>query len=184
VQNRSLIRITFAIAAIGIAALVIGSACRGSQSSGRTTTATAVGSAAPSATATPARSPEEEVGTAYLAYWDVYAQAVLTLDNSHLADAMTGMMLDQTTQEIANLRQRGRAAMIQVEHHFLVTKVDKGAGVATVVDDYLDKSYQLDANTKQPVATATPIGIRISDTYFLVWTGEKWKVRNGIRSTN
>ena len=53
-----------------------------------------------------------------------------------------------------------------------------------VANASLDKSYQLDAITKQPVAASTPIGARISDTYFLVWTGEKWKVQNGVRSTN
>lgn len=178
--------IALALSAAVVAGLVGASACGDSTPNAnptRTPSAEATSSAViPTSTAT--QTTEDEIAAAYLAYWDVYAQSVLNLDESHLADVMTGAMLAQTKEEIANLRQRGTAAKIQVEHNFFVAEVDRTAGTATVVDNYTDRSYQVDAATKQAIATSTPTGTRISDTYALVWTGETWKVKEGVRTSN
>ncbi|MDI6857200.1 MAG: hypothetical protein QME71_02670 [Dehalococcoidia bacterium] len=137
-------------------------------------------------TATPVASPtatpsvEQEVSEAYLRYWEVYADAVFNLDETRLGEVMTGPQLQRTQQEIENLRQRGRAAKIVVEHDFFIAELDPVAGTATVRDAYANRSYEVDAQTKEMVGQAAP-GTVLTDTYFLVKEGGAWKVRDGIR---
>lgn len=137
-------------------------------------------------TATPAASPtatpsiDQEVSEAYLRYWEVYAEAVLDLDETKLPGVMTGPQLERTRQEIESLRQRGRAAKIVVEHDFFIAELDPVAGTATVRDEYANRSYEVDAQTKEMVGQAAP-GTVLTDTYFLVKEGGAWKVRDGIR---
>jgi len=134
-------------------------------------------------TPTPAPSIEQEVSEAYLNYWQVYADAVFDLDETGLPEAMTEPHLERTRQEIQSLRQRGRAAKIVVEHDFLILQVDAAAGTATIRDRYTNRSYEVDAETKEMVGEAAP-GTVLTDTYFLVKEGGVWKVRDGIRETD
>jgi len=129
---------------------------------------------------TPTPSVEEEVSEAYLNYWQVYADAVFDLDETRLTEAMSEQQLERTRQEIENLRQRGRAAKIVVEHDFFIVDLDPVAGTATVRDQYANRSYEVDAETKEMIGEAAP-GTLVTDTYFLVKEGETWKVRDGIR---
>ncbi len=146
------------------------------------TTPVVTGTVAARPTEVPVRSVQDVVGDAYLAYWDAYSRAVLDRDETHVGDAMTGPILERTRAEIADLRQRGQAVRIDVDHRFVVVEVNEQAGTATVVDEYTNRSYLVDPATKQPVGT-TPAGSRVADTYFLIRTDERWKVRDGIRST-
>jgi len=146
-------------------------------------TATATRTAVPEATHAPTPSIEQEVSDAYLNYWQVYADAVFELDETRLPEAMTGPHLERTRQEIEGLRQRGRAAKIIVEHDFLILQVDAAAGTATIRDRYTNRSYEVDAETKEMVGEAAP-GTVLTDTYFLVKEGGVWKVRDGIRETD
>jgi len=139
-------------------------------------TATVAPTVAPSATP----SVEEEVSEAYLHYWDVYANAVFSLDDSRLPEVMTDPDLERARQEVEALRQRGRAAKIVVEHNFVVLQLDQVAGSATIRDEYTNKSYEVDAQTKEMVGNA-PQGNTLTDTYFLIKEGGTWKVRDGIR---
>jgi len=131
---------------------------------------------------TPVRSVQDIVSDAYLAYWDAYTQAVFKLDESRIGETMTGPILERTRAEIADLRQRGRAVRIDVEHRFVVVDVNEQAGTATVVDEYTNRSYLVDPVTKQPTGTI-PAGSRVADTYFMIRMDERWKVRDGVRST-
>jgi len=159
-------------------------ACNGGG--GEPTTPAGEPSPSPVATATAEATPtatisvEDEVSEAYLDYWQVYADAVFDLDEAKLAAAMTEQQLERTRQEIENLRQRGRAAKIVVEHDFLIIDIDPVAGTATIRDQYANRSYELDVETKEMIGEAAP-GTIVTDTYFLVKEGGTWKVRDGIR---
>jgi hypothetical protein len=172
-------RLTLALAVLTATAIL--AACGSDDGGGRSSTPTLAPSPTTTA-ATPTTSPsgEGEVSAAYLHYWDVYSDAVYNLDEIHLSEVMTGTQLARTQQEIAGLRQRGRAAKIVVEHDFFVAALDVGAGSATIHDQYTNSSYEVDAQTHAMVgdpATAT----MLTDTYFLVKEGEAWKVRDGAR---
>lgn len=173
------------LAALGLIALVV-VACNGGggDPTARPTqapgTATPTVTAEPEVTPTPTPSVEEEVSEAYLGYWQVYADAVFDLDETRLTEAMSEQQLERTRQEIENLRQRGRAAKIVVEHDFFIVDLDPVAGTATVRDQYANRSYEVDAETKEMIGEAAP-GTLVTDTYFLVKEGETWKVRDGIR---
>ena len=143
-------------------------------------TAAATRTSAPEASPTSTPPVEEEVSEAYLRYWEVYADAVFNLDESRLPEVMTGPQLDRTRREIDSLRQRGRAAKIVVEHNSFIAELDPVAGTATIHDEYTNRSYEVDAATKQIVGQAAP-GTVLTDTYFLVKEAGAWKVRDGIR---
>ncbi len=136
--------------------------------------------ATPAATPTATPSIEQEVSEAYLRYWEVYADAVFNLDETRLSEVMTGPQLQRTRQEIESLRQRGRAAKIVVEHNFFIAELDPVAETATIRDEYTNKSYEVDAQTKEMVGQPAP-GTVLTDTYFLLKEGGAWKVRDGIR---
>jgi hypothetical protein len=154
-------------------------ACGGGNDS--TATPSTAPSPAPSTVSPPTTgSSDGEVGAAYLHYWDVYSGAVYNLDDTQLASVMTGSQLLRTQQEVADLRQRGRAAKIVVEHNFFVAALDDAAGTATVYDQYTNSSYEVDATTHETVAAAASATM-LSDTYYLVKEGGAWKVRDGVR---
>ena len=132
-------------------------------------------------TPTPAPSLEEEVGAAYLHYWNVYTRAVRGLDESALATVLTGLMLERTREEITGLRERGQAVEIRVEHHFVVVEANAEAGTATVFDEYVNRSFLVDAASGER-AGAEPDPTTLSDTYYLVLEDERWKVQNGVRT--
>ena len=135
---------------------------------------------APTAVPTATPSVEQQVSEAYLHYWDIYADAVFNLDDSRLPEVMTDPDLERARQEVEALRQRGRAAKIVVEHNFVILQLDQVAGSATIRDEYTNKSYEVDGQTKEMVGKA-PQGNVLTDTYFLVKEGGTWKVRDGIR---
>ena len=135
---------------------------------------------APAVSPTPTLSVEQEVSEAYLHYWEVYAEAVFNLDESRLPEVMTGPDLERAREEVEALRQRGRAAKIVVEHNFVILQLDPVAGTATVRDEYANRSYEVDGNTKEMIGKPAS-GAVLTDTYFLVKEGGTWKIRDGIR---
>ncbi|MEX2230413.1 MAG: hypothetical protein WEB13_12340 [Dehalococcoidia bacterium] len=134
-------------------------------------------------TATPSATPsaEDEVGAAYLASWAAYTRAVRELDPSGLDAVMTGPMLDRTRAEIADLQNQGRAARIVVDHHFVVARIDAVAGTATIVDEYVNRSYLVNAETGERIG-AVPPPHTVSDTFYLVRENDQWKVRDSVRT--
>ncbi len=160
--------------------------CGGGGSNASPSTATLAPSPSPTErttpglTATPSPTIEQVVSQAYLRYWQVYSDALFNLDVSRLGEVMTGPELEGARKEIEALRQRGRAAKIAVEHNFFIADLNSNTGSATIHDDYSNRSYEVDAETKQMIGQPAP-GTKISDTYFLVVEGGTWKVRDGIR---
>lgn len=122
--------------------------------------------------------PEREVEQAYLKYWDVYAEAMLTLDTTRLPEVAAGERLKQAVGEVEKLKAQGKAAKIQIEHKYFVFDVTNKT--ATVHDEYVNSSYAVDPNTKQPVG-APGESERLVDSYFFERTDGVWKVVSGVR---
>jgi Cys-tRNA synthase (O-phospho-L-seryl-tRNA:Cys-tRNA synthase) len=165
------------LALLSVAAVV---ACGGDDDSDNTPTASAIQSTTASPSTTP--SVEDEVGAAYLNYWDVYTEAVFNLDESRLEEVMTGPQLQRTLEEVSSLRQQNRAAKIDVEHNFVVLNLDLKAGTAVVRDEYANHSSFVDAETKELIGQPAG-GEIIEDTYSLTQVGEAWKVEDSVRDS-
>ncbi len=148
-------------------------------------TPTAVATAAPAgavASAKPTADPAQvkEIEQAYLRYWEVYGEAMNTLDTSKLQEVAAGDRLQQAIAEVNDLKAAGKAAKIEVEHKFFVFSVTERS--AAVHDEYVNNSYAVDPKTKQPVGTPGK-GEAIVDTYFLERDGGTWKVVRGVRES-
>jgi hypothetical protein len=113
------------------------------------------------------------VTQAYLRYWDVYNAALLTLDSSHLSDAMAGDELARAQQSVDQLRSANQALKSDVSHHYEITSIAPDA--ATLDDNFVDRSYVIDATTKQPLGTPEPSTTE-SISCRLELTGGVWKV--------
>lgn len=123
---------------------------------------------------------ERDVARAYLRYWDVYAEAMLTLDGSKLSGVTAEGRLQEALQEIANVKAGGVAARVQVAHRLQVLSAT--AQEASVRDEYVDSSYAVDPSTKQPVG-APGASDRAVNTYFLRRINGDWKVVGGRKET-
>jgi hypothetical protein len=181
--------ITVAVAAFALAAF----ACDGGDGDGgrvdgqgsptQATTVTATATAAPTQTpaATASPSPQDEVITAYLHYWDVYADAVHNLDTSRLEEVMTGPRLERGLNEIQDLRDQGRAVDIVVENDPVVVQIEGDRAV--VHDEYENRSYFIDPTTKEPLSS--PEGSQtIRDTVTLTRVDQTWKVLDTLREAS
>lgn len=170
---------------VWVAAAVLTSACGGGSSEPPTATAspaTATPTASPTASPTPpptaTASIEEEVAEAYLAYWEAYAEAVLNLDLSLVEDFVSGEELDGIREEIATYEANGVAARISVEHDFTVVSADEMSAV--VIDQYVNNSFFVDAETKEP-EEGEGTGEVFRDTVFMERIDGRWVVVRGTR---
>lgn len=143
-----------------------------------TVASTATPSRSPTVSASPARSPEEEVRVAYLAYWDAYASAVLNLDPSLVAPFAIGEELAGIQQEIEAFRRQGVALRVVVQHTVAVTNVSERS--AMVLDRYVNNSFAVDARTKDP-PSAPGSGEVIEDVFFLEKVEGRWVVTRSVR---
>lgn len=167
-----------AILAFAVAGLVALSAgCRDSNEP-PTPTATVALTTTATATAMPTPSFEEEVGAAYLAYWDAYAAAVLNLDPTLVEGFATGEELDGIREEIETLRSQGVALRVVVEHDFSI--VEAADGTATVFDEYVNNSFAVDPETGEP-PTASGSGEVLRDAFFMERNGGRWSVVRSVR---
>lgn len=121
---------------------------------------------------------EREVEAAYLHYWDVRSQALWTLDTSHLPEVMAGAELDRDVQQVKDLRDKGQAMKIDVNHKLVFLQVSDAA--SRLYDEYFNKSYYVDGATKQPIGTPGPGGVA-KITYDLQKLDGTWKVVDGAR---
>jgi len=119
---------------------------------------------------------EREVARAYLRYWDVYAQAMETLDTSRLAEVTAGARHQEAVEEVGDLKTEGIAARIQVKHSFAVNRASEDE--ATIRDEYVNSSYAINPVSKQPVGEPGT-SERLLDTYFLRRVDGVWKVIGG-----
>ena len=173
--------------ALAIAALatVLVAACGGDDEPA-TATATVTPTATPTpspassatATATPTSSIEDEVAAAYLAYWDAYSEAVLNLDISLVEGFAIGEELEGIREEIETMRTNGVAFRVVVEHDFLVVLTSSVA--ATVIDEYVNNSFYVDAATKNP-PRADGSGEVLRDTVFMEFLDGRWVAARSLR---
>lgn len=154
---------------------------RGERPASSATTAT--GSAGASTTITNAselgrlNSPlERDVARAYLRYWDVYSEAMLSLDVSKLPEVTAAARLQEAQEEVADLKAGGVAARIQVAHRLRVLSAT--AQEASIWDEYVDSSFAIDPSTKQPIG-APGASERVISTYVLRPINGAWKVVGG-----
>lgn len=172
--------------AIAALAIVLFAACGGDdEATPATVTPTATPTpsltSSPTATATQTPSVEDEVTAAYLAYWDVYADALRRLDGSQLHEVMTGPRLERALSEIESLRTQGQAVRIIVENDPLIAGVS--GDEAVIIDEYVNSSYLIDPLTQEPVADrGEPNTLR--DTVTLVRENDVWKVRDSVRQAS
>jgi hypothetical protein len=120
---------------------------------------------------------QREIETAYLRFWEVRAEALFIPDASRLPEVMAGPALDREREQIDQLRARGQAAKLVVEHHIALRSA--GPTTAVVYDEYVNKSYLVDAQTKEPVGTPGPGGIA-KVSYVLEKIDGSWKVVDGV----
>jgi hypothetical protein len=125
-----------------------------------------------------AASLEAEIEEAYLRYWDVRAEALLNQDPSRLSEVMAGAELTRTRQQIAELKAQGKAAKIIVEHRIAFLEV--GETDARLYDEYFNKSYLVDAQSKQPLQAPGPGGVA-KVSYQLRKIDGTWRVIDGMR---
>lgn len=142
------------------------------------------GAAEPTLAASPtgprvANSPlEREIEQAYLKYWEIRSEALYNLDPSRLPDVMAGAELEREQQQISELKAQGRAVKIDVEHRIAFVRV--GEANAELYDEYVNRSYLVDAQTKQPIRTPGPGGTA-KVSYRLQKIDGVWKVVDGQR---
>ncbi len=121
---------------------------------------------------------EDEIGQAYLRYWDAYSDALLELDVSLVEDVATGEQLERVRAEIEGFRAQGLALRVRVEHDFVVVEASEDS--ATVTDTIVNNSFFVDAVTKEP-PEGTSSGEILEDTYRLEKIGGQWMVTSGSR---
>jgi hypothetical protein len=153
------------VAAAVVAASALLAGCAHSRTQARATgiaTSATTSTAAPMATVattTPGTEPPsttstsltltQQVEQAYLHHWEVYAQALRTLDPSHLADVFAGDALRSTEKEVADLKASHTPEDASVEHHYSI--VFHSRTQAVVVDNYRNHFRLLDERSGQPI---------------------------------
>lgn len=160
--------------------VALGAACGGDDSD---PTATITVAADPSPTPTspqPTSTPDPgaEVITAYLRYWELYAEAVLNLDRSVLIGVASEEELQQVQEEIETLRADGVALRVVIEHRPTVIELTDTA--ATVFDEMTNNSFYVDPDTHEP-PEGEGSGETLVDTFFLEKVDGQWIVIRSIR---
>lgn len=94
---------------------------------------------------------EGEVEAAYLRSWDVYAEAVYTLelDEAALAEALGDPYLAVVRDEVVARIAEGRAAEVRVDHNYSIDVIDEQT--ASVIDAYVNHQVLIDPETKEPI---------------------------------
>lgn len=158
----------------------LAAACGGDDSE-PTPTATAAADLSPTTTSqqpTSTPDPEAEVITAYLRYWELYAEAVLNLDHSVLIPVASEEELQQVQAEIETLRADGVALRVVIEHR--PTVIDLTDTTATVFDEMTNDSFYVDPETHDP-PEGEGSGETLVDTFFLEKVDGRWIVIRSIR---
>lgn len=129
----------------------------------------------PKTSSSPKPSPvsmEAEVEQAYLRYWEVYADALLNLDEGRLEEVLTGEALETTRQLVEEQTSKNQPVRVRVEHDYRV--IVAGDDFATVDDNFLSHSVRLDPRTGEPIEQDPNLKVRNSFTLRKV--GGTWKV--------
>lgn len=172
------------LSAAGLAVLLIGGlllarAGGGNGNAGTDTSSSPTESSpSPDTSPTPA-SPKAYVKEAYLKQWDVYAEAVRTLESGELDEVFTGRALAVVKREIRDRRQNETPLRVRVKHDLAVKIVD--ATTAVVDDRYINYSVEFDPDTGQPTEPV-PNEI-IHEVYTLKKADGGWKVSAIVRQS-
>lgn len=173
--------LSMARACIVTVILALAAAC-GGNSADPTPSPEVTDTATPSPTgqrsATPTVTPEEEVLEAYFAYWDLYAQAVLNLDESPLVGAASEEDLERVREEIETFREQGVALRVVLQHNPVVLEISESSAI--VHDEMINNSFYVDAETLEP-PDAPGSGEVLRDTFFLERVDGRWIVVRNVR---
>lgn len=115
---------------------------------------------------------------AYAKYWELYAEAVLSLDHSVLIGAASEEELQQVQEEIETLRADGVALRVVIEHR--PTVIELTDTTATVFDEMTNNSFYVDPETHEP-PEGEGSGETLVDTFFLEKVDGQWMVIRSIR---
>ncbi|MGH9201411.1 MAG: nuclear transport factor 2 family protein, partial [Vicinamibacterales bacterium] len=127
------------------------------------------GNSSPSPTPTDVRAQVEQ---AYLHYWDVYAEAMRSLDSSRLGEVVAEDALENHRSQVGEQKQKNQPVRISVEHDYRITIVNDSS--ASVEDNYVNHSVRLDPQTKEPVEEDP--NKRVRRTYTLKKVDGTWRV--------
>lgn len=152
-------------------------ATTGTPRSSAASTPTAVATIAPGVRLADPTLPRE-VEQAYLKYWEVYSDALLSLDASRVADVAADEELRRIREEVREFRQRNTAVRVRVAHSYGVFDVKEAE--AKVIDRVLNRSFAVDPITKQPSERDVE-GKYVEDVYLLRKMNGVWKVVESLR---
>ena len=134
----------------------------------------------PVPSASPDSSPlAQEVSAAYQRYWQIYSDALLSLDASKVTQVATGDELRRIQEEVDGVRRQNEAVRINVDHHYFVFNVS--ATQANVYDEIQNHSFTVDPTTKQPAVAPSDHTDLEKDTYFFEKDKGVWKVSKSTR---
>ena len=152
-----------------VAGLLVGFlALGGDDTTSGSTTTTPPNSPSPTGT----RAIKSAVEQAYLEHWDVYAEALLTLDGSRLSEVFAGAALREVEKQVEQLSAANQPARVRIEHNYRVALID--ADTATVEDRYINHTVRLDPATMEPIESDP--NQRVHKSYTLKKVGGVWKV--------
>lgn len=161
-----------------VAGLLIAQAVGGND--GNSPSADATSSPSPNEEPSPTpESPREAVRQAYLHHWDVYMNAVRTLETDGLDEVFTGKALGVVTKGVERRSRENTPIRIRVEHDMGIKIIN--ATTAVVDDRYLNRAVELDPNTGKP--TKRYPDERIHDVFTLKKVNGLWKVSAIVRQS-
>jgi hypothetical protein len=121
---------------------------------------------------------EEEVEQAYRRYWELYSEALYTLDTSRVGQVAANEELRRIEDEVSGFRARARAVRVDVSHSYLIVDVtDAGA---TVYDEITDRSFLIDPGTKEP-SRGPDTAHLVKDIFYFRKVDGAWKVTRSLR---
>jgi hypothetical protein len=127
-----------------------------------------------------ARTPQErEVEQAFWRFLQVYEEALLTFDKSHLGEVLDGPALRLVTREVDDLQAGGWPVKV-IEDDRSLTFADVTSTTATIEDRYVSRTVFVDPQTRQPVPRQDP-PLRVLQTYEMRKVDGVWKVVGGTR---
>ncbi len=133
--------------------------------------------AAPVAKPTADPAVAKEVEQAYLKYWQVYGDALLSLDTSRVPDVAMDEELRRIQEQVDSFKQRKQAVRVDVSHRYFV--FDVSGDDAKVYDEITNRSWAVDAVTKEPSKGPGESDLE-KDTYFFKKIDGTWRVTKSV----
>lgn len=123
--------------------------------------------------------PRKAVREAYLQQWDVYAQAVLTLETEGLDQVFTGKALEVVQDEIARRQRMETPSRVRVRHDFGIKIISPSTAV--VDDRYVNHTVTIDPKTGEP--TERDPNQIVHEVYTMKKVEGVWKVSAIVRQS-